>query len=144
MFSKRCEYAIRAVLFIAHRSKHGQKAGLKDIAEGIDSPQHFMAKILQDLCRKRLVSSAKGPHGGFYLAGGSEKFSLADVVMAVDGDDIFSGCGLGLPHCSESQPCPIHHEFKKIRKNIYLMLQKATVGKVNEQLENQLAFLRSN
>ena len=67
MFSKTCEYAIRAMIFIAQKSKDGNKVGIKEIAKGIDSPEHFIAKILQDLGRRGLLQSAKGPNGGFYL-----------------------------------------------------------------------------
>ncbi len=142
MFSKTCEYAIRAMLFIAQKSKSGNKIGIKEIAKGIDAPEYFIAKILQDLSRRGLVQSAKGPNGGFYLEKNELKCSLADVVRAVDGDRIFSGCGLGLKECSETHPCPIHHEFKKIRKDMRIMLEKAKLGTFNESLEQHLAFLK--
>ena len=142
MFSKTCEYAIRAVLFIAHKSEGGAKVGIKDIAKGIDSPEHFVAKILQNLSRRGLVQSLKGPNGGFYLDKQSLKYSLADIVKAVDGDKIFSGCALGLDFCSESKPCPIHHEFKKIRKELADTLQEARLGTFYEQFEKNLAFLK--
>ena len=125
MFSKTCEYAIRAMIFIAHKSKDGNKTGIREIAKGIDSPVHFIAKILQDLSRKGLVQSLKGPTGGFYLDKKGLKCSLADIVKAVDGDKILSGCALGLNYCSESKPCPVHNEFKKIRSEISGMLQNA-------------------
>lgn len=144
MFSKTCEYAIRAVLFVAQKSSNGSKVGIKEIAKGIDSPEHFIAKILQDLCKRGLVQSLKGPKGGFYMDIDNLKFSLADVVKAIDGDRIFSGCGIGLKQCSESQPCPIHHEFKKIRKDIYTMLEAAKLGTFNDELERSLSFLKRN
>lgn len=142
MFSKTCEYAIRAMIFIAQRSMEGKKAGIKEIASGIDSPEHFIAKILQDLGRRGLVQSFKGPTGGFYLDKASLKNSLADIVIAVDGDKLFSGCGLGLKYCSETKPCPIHNNFKKLRKDIYDMLKAARLGDFPGQLEQKLAFLK--
>lgn len=142
MFSKTCEYAIRAVLFIAQKSKDGDKVGIKDIAKGIDSPEHFIAKILQNLSKQGLVQSAKGPHGGFFLDKSNLRYSLADVVKAIDGDKLFSGCGLGLKVCSETKPCPIHHEFKKIREDISAMLENAKLGEFNEALEQKLTFLK--
>jgi Rrf2 family protein len=142
MFSKACEYAIRALLFIAQKTKDGSKVGIKEIAKGIDSPEHFIAKILQDLSRKGMVQSQKGPSGGFYLDQTSLNASLADVVRTVDGDSIFSGCGLGLKQCSEARPCPLHHEFKKIRDEIFNMLQTAKLGEFNSQLEKNKLFLK--
>ena len=142
MFSKTCEYAIRAMIFIAQKSKNGNKAGIKEISKGIDSPTHFIAKILQDLSKKGLVQSLKGPKGGFYLDKSSLKFSLADVVKAIDGDKIFTGCGLGLKQCSASKPCPLHFEFIIVRKQTYAMLEKAKLGAFSKQLEMKLTFLK--
>ncbi|WP_293300876.1 Rrf2 family transcriptional regulator [Pedobacter sp. UBA4863] len=142
MFSKTCEYAIRAMIYIAQKSKTGNRVGIKEIAQGIDSPEHFIAKILQDLGKKDLVQSAKGPTGGFYHDAQSLEKSLADVVRAIDGDKIFTGCGLGLKQCSEDRPCPIHNQFKKVRGEIKLMLENAKVGELSEELEQRLTFLK--
>lgn len=142
MFSKTCEYAIRAMIFIAQKSREGERVGIKDIARGIEAPEHFIAKILQELSRKNLVLSVKGPNGGFYHDYESVQSSLADIVKTIDGDKIFSGCGLGLKQCSESHPCPIHHEFKKVRGSIQRMLEKARIGTLTRELEQQLTFLK--
>ena len=75
MFSKTCEYAIRAMIFIAQQSMKGEKAGIKQVVKGIDCPEHFIAKILQELARKGLVLSVKGPNGGFYLENTIEIFT---------------------------------------------------------------------
>ncbi|MGN6215088.1 RrF2 family transcriptional regulator [Parafilimonas sp.] len=142
MFSKTCEYAIRAMIFIAQKTRQDSRVGIKEIAKGINSPEHFIAKILQDLTRKGLLQSAKGPSGGFYLDKASMKQSLADVVKAVDGDKIFYGCGLGLKQCSETKPCPIHFEFKKVRQGLFDMLQNTRIDAFTEALENNIAFLK--
>lgn len=142
MLSKTCEYAIRAMIYIAQKSKNEEKIGIKAIAKGINSPEHFMAKILQELSRKKLLQSTKGPNGGFYLDSDHLKYSLADIVKAIDGDKLFTGCGLGLENCSEKKPCPLHYEFKTIREKIKLTLQTAKVGEFKEKLDLGLNFLR--
>ena len=142
MFSKTCEYALRAMLFVGQKSKDGKKAGIREIARGIDSPEYFIAKILQELTRKNLIQSMKGPAGGFYLDKQGRECTLADIVKAIDGDKIFLGCGLGLKECSEKKPCPIHNEFKKIRKGMHDMLQASTLNELNEKLERKLTFLK--
>jgi len=142
MFSKTCEYAIRAMLFIAQKSLEGQKTGIREIAKSIASPEHFIAKILQDLSRRGLLQSAKGPNGGFYLEDKDFKRSIAEIVVAVDGDRIFTGCGLGLRECSASKPCPIHHEFKRIREQLTRTLSKARIDQFADSLENSEAFLK--
>lgn len=141
MFSKTCQYAIRAVIFISKKSSKGERVGIKEIAKGIDSPEHFIAKILQDLRKKGLVNSYKGPNGGFFIEEGSDS-TIADIVKAIDGQKVFSGCGLGLDYCSESKPCPIHNEFKAVRAELYRILSQAKVGMFNEDLLKSLTYIK--
>ncbi|MEO6830863.1 MAG: Rrf2 family transcriptional regulator [Chitinophagaceae bacterium] len=142
MFSKTCEYAIRAMLFVAQRSNSGVKVGIKEISKNIDAPEHFIAKILQDLSRRGMVQSSKGPNGGFFFEKASEDYTLADIVRAIDGDKIFFGCALGLTECDEIHPCPLHFEMKGIRDMIKSKLEAVKLGVFNKDLEQKLIFLR--
>ena len=142
MFSKTCEYAIRALIFIAQQSSKNNRVGIKDIAAGIDSPEYFIAKILQDLSRKGFVQSAKGPNGGFFMDADNLKTSIADIVKEVDGDKLFTGCGLGLKACSEDHPCPIHSEFKKVRSEIKEMFEQSTLQLFVENLDLEITYLK--
>jgi Rrf2 family iron-sulfur cluster assembly transcriptional regulator len=67
MFSKACEYAIRATIYIALQSQESKRVTLKDIAKEIDSPEAFTAKIMQQLVKRGIVDSLKGPTGGFVM-----------------------------------------------------------------------------
>lgn len=142
MVSKTCEYAIRAMLFVAQKSKADTKVGVKQIAKAIGSPEPFIAKILQELGKKGLVLSAKGPAGGFYLDNAGFRKSLADIVIAIDGDKLFTGCGLGLKSCSAKMPCPVHDEFVEVRKRIKTMMQSAKLGDYNIALELGEKYLK--
>lgn len=135
-FSKTCEYALRAVLYIASKSQNGQRVGIKEIAENINSPEHFLGKILQKLSRQGIILSAKGPNGGFYIDTNGLNRPLADIIIVLEGDDLFTGCGMGLSYCSESNPCPLHNEFKKIRNQITHMLHITCIGEFNAELLN--------
>ncbi len=130
------------MLFIAQKSKSNTKVGVKHIAKAIDSPEPFIAKILQELSRKGLLLSAKGPTGGFFLDNAGLKQSLADIVSAVDGDRLFTGCGLGLKSCSEKKPCPIHDEFVVVRKKIKTVMQSAILGDYNTSLDLGEKYLK--
>ena len=127
---------MRAVFFIASRSQDGHRAGIREIAENINSPEHFLAKILQKLTKNGVVQSVKGPNGGFYMDSVGIKRPLADIIITLEGDELFKGCGMGLTYCSEENPCPLHNEFKKVRKQITHMLYKTTIGEFNEELLN--------
>lgn len=136
LFSKTTEYAIRAVFYIASHSANGERPGIREISENIKSPEHFLAKILQKLSKGGIISSIKGPHGGFFIPAEGLKRPLGDIITCLDGDQMFTGCGLGLSYCSETNPCPLHNEFKKVRNQLTHMLFNTSIGDFNEDLLN--------
>lgn len=144
MFSKACEYGIRAVIYIAQQSaERGQRVGLRDIATEIDSPEAFTAKVLQQLVRAGLVTSVKGPTGGFELtAEQRHTVTLRQLVVAIDGSDLLQGCALGLPQCSAQQPCPLHYQFLPIRDQLNEVLRTCTIGELASKVHEGLGFLR--
>ncbi len=127
MLSKTCEYALRAMIYVAQHSKNGQMISIKEISENIDSPELFIGKILQNLSKQGFLQSSKGRYGGFYIDDKGAKRSLADIVIAVDGDKMFKGCGVGLEYCSEKKPCPIHYQYKEARNSIYKIYKTTTL-----------------
>lgn len=136
MFSKACQYAIRAVIYIWKQSLNNKKVGAKEISQFIDAPEPFTAKILQVLVKQKIIGSQKGPTGGFFAGVDHEKFLLKDLVITIDGDSLFEGCGMGLKECSEVNPCPLHHEIKKIRLNLMEMLSKKSLKELAEEVES--------
>ena len=143
MFSKACEYGIRAAVFIALQSEKGSRVGLRDIAKSIDSPEAFTSKILQQLSRNELIHSSKGPIGGFEMTKYQlDTVMLSDVVRTIDGDAVYTGCGLGLPKCNASRPCPLHHEFMGIREKLKVMLTTMSVRQLAGSLKAGEAILK--
>jgi Rrf2 family protein len=136
MFSKSCEYGIKAMVYIAQQSLKGNRVKLNDISVAINSPTAFTAKILQLLSKKNLINSAMGASGGYLIETSLlQKITLLDIVNTIDGDAIHNGCGLGFNECNKETPCPIHFEFIKIRDTIKQMLQKNTLLKLANTLE---------
>lgn len=144
MFSKTCEYGIRAVIYISARGSQENKVGITEISRNIEAPSHFTAKILQTLVRSSIVSSQKGVNGGFYVNKSQRQIQLATIVRAIDGDLLFSGCGLGLSKCSDTEPCPLHDNFKEIRSNLRRMMEETTVDDMATSLINGRGFIRVN
>lgn len=143
MFSKSCEYAIRATIFVGAQSFKGNKPSLKDISAEINSPEAFTAKILQTLVRHHIITSHKGPSGGFSIPINSlSEIKVYDIVSAIDGDSIFTGCALGLPKCSENHPCPAHHKFKAIRNQLQDTLQSISIEDMIRDVISGLTFLK--
>ena len=141
MFSKACEYAIRAMIYIVRQTRDGSRAGLKDIARYTDTPEPFVAKVLQILSRKGIVSSAKGPKGGFYIETKSREIPLIEIVKAIDGENMFVSCGLGIKNCSERKPCPIHYQYKAIRDEMTEMLKNNNIQDLATGLAKGETFL---
>jgi Rrf2 family protein len=98
---------------------------------------------MQELGRKRLVQSIKGPNGGFYMTEKNLQTSITDIVKAIDGDKLYLDCVLGLKACSEVNPCPVHFEYKEIKRNLIKMMDTNTIGKFNEKLDSGSFFLKN-
>lgn len=143
MFSKACEYGIKASTYIALQSLEMNRVSLKEIASEIDSPIAFTAKILHKLAKNDILESVKGPYGGFQIKKERiDSIKLANIVAAIDGDNIYNGCALGLDKCNALQPCPLHEKFVGIRGDLKKMLENTSLYEVATGLEVGLTFLK--
>ena len=111
---------------------------IDEICDGTDLPKHFVAKILQQLVRDGLLTSTKGRGGGFALARTPEKITLFEIVAAVDGDQQFDQCAVGLAKCDDDQPCPMHDKWSKVRDRIEKLLRTTTLKQMSETLAQKL------
>ncbi|HLV23510.1 MAG TPA: Rrf2 family transcriptional regulator [Moheibacter sp.] len=128
MFSKSCEYGIKAAIYITTQSLEGKRIKVAEIAENANSPLAFTAKLLGILTKYNIVSSQTGPNGGFYIEPNRVRgIKLEEIVSAIDGNSVYEGCGLGLNSCDSQNPCPLHNEFIHIRSELKKMLQTTTV-----------------
>jgi Rrf2 family transcriptional regulator, iron-sulfur cluster assembly transcription factor len=126
LLSKQCEYALQAVTYLAARESDG-RISIKELTSRLDIPSPFLAKILQDLVRKNLLSSLRGPTGGFALAKPSDSITLLDIVEAVDGTDFSQKCVMGFPECSGAHPCAVHDTWGRLRAEIVTMLSTHSI-----------------
>ena len=141
MFSKACEYGIRALTIIGKSQMKDEKIGIKGICKIANTPESFTAKILQNLVKKDIIKSQKGPSGGFYITRDMKDITLLEIVTTIDGESMFNKCGLGLSECDAKNPCPLHKKYEAVRTNMYNMcissslldLTKATLEEVYEK-----------
>jgi Rrf2 family protein len=139
IFSKSTEYAIRAIMFLCLHANENKCFNIKTIAEAIDSPPFFTSKILQSLVRQNIISSTKGPNGGFYVNKKNKPIVLYDLIIAVEGPDFFDKCLLGLSTCTEKNPCPLHKDFKKHKEELKLLFKKKTIADVmTESMKDEI------
>ena len=141
MFSKSCEYAIKATIHLCMETKDGGRLSIAEISEAIDSPEPFTAKILQTLARHGIISSAKGPGGGFFIDKKTEPLIVMGIVHLIDGKQAFERCGLGLKECDENHPCPIHKEFKSYSVRLKKLLETKTIQEFSKEIKEGRAFL---
>jgi Rrf2 family protein len=141
MLSITCKTGIRAVLFLATRLQSGDKYSIQEIASGVEGNEHTLGKLLQMLVKKGVISSSKGPTGGFFMTPDQVKAPVLNVVLALDGDELFNACGLGLPHCSASKPCPLHYSYAKVRDQLELIFTTNSIEAISKDISKGAAFL---
>ncbi len=113
MISKTNQYAIRAVLYVAQNQTDGPVRAAQ-VAQALDLPANYLAKILHSLARAGVLVSERGPRGGFILGRPPEEVSLADVIEPFDPVTKQRGCLMGREECSDESPCQLHDSWKGV------------------------------
>ena len=132
LLSKSCIYGIRASLYLASK-KNDEFNSIREMSESLEISFHFLTKILQQLTSRGFMESYKGPKGGIKLSEAGRKATLLDVVIAIDGPDMFTECALGLPGCGSNKPCPLHDSWAVTREHISNMLSQATLAEISKE-----------
>ena len=140
IFSKKCEYGLQAVLYLATQPK-GEVLSSEEIASKLNIPKEFISKILQSLTESGIIDSKKGKAGGFFLAKDPSKIRLIDIVAAIDGLSMFDSCVLGFPNCSPDNPCPLHSKWGELRTRAYDMLTEETIDNFKESTLRKVSSL---
>ncbi|MDB4293282.1 Rrf2 family transcriptional regulator [Maribacter sp.] len=141
MFSNSAKYAMKAVLYLALHSDESKRIAVKNMSVNINVPKAYLSKILQALSRHDLVSSSKGPHGGFYLSEGNRREPIGKIVNIIDGKKRLETCLLSLEDCNAETPCPLHGLFVPARTKLIKSLEHKTIEDLSKDLKNKKAFL---
>lgn len=134
MLSNASKYAIRSILYLTLQEEK-VKTGSKKIAEELEVPQPFLAKLLQQLTRNKLVSSSKGPTGGFYLSKKDRNNTIWDVIVCVDGTAKFDNCFMGLSSCGDENPCPVHFTVAPFKKKLLADFKDKTIQEFTNEIK---------
>jgi FeS assembly SUF system regulator len=124
--SKKADYALIAMKHLALREGRGSSSA-REIAEQYSIPVELMAKVLQRLARRGLLSSQQGTRGGYQLARDSGSISLADVIQAIDGPLTVTACSVHSQRCGQFATCNVRDPLWKIRELILGALSSSTV-----------------
>lgn len=142
IFSRACEYSLQAVIYLATQPPNTPVLQ-PTIAQNLGIPNHFLGKILQQLGRHRIVKSQKGKGGGFLLGIAPEEITLYTIVRIMDGESFLDQCVLGLPDCSDDNPCPVHNEWSRNKNSIIQMLKERTVADLASEIHGKLESIKS-
>ena len=137
IYSKACEYGIRALTHLARQPD--QLSVVREVSDAEGIPHYFLGKILQTMAKEGLVLSTKGPGGGFKLAQPAETVTLYDIKAAIDGVDDLHECAVGLEQCNDQMPCPLHDTFAPLRQDIKAYLQETTLATMAEAVDRKHA-----
>jgi Rrf2 family iron-sulfur cluster assembly transcriptional regulator len=127
IFSRPIQYAIRAVTYLGEQVQ-GRLFSIRKISEAEHIPTPYLAKIVNRLSSKHLVSAKRGPSGGVKLARPANRITVDDIVNAMGGSLINSECILGISECGDQTPCPVHESWKAVRQVLVQSLQEQTVA----------------
>lgn len=108
MLSQTVEYALRATTYMATAPK--QSHTVEQIADVTQVPVAYLAKVLQQLVRKKIVVSRRGTGGGFTLARAPGNLRILEIVQAVDPIHRITTCPLGLA-AHGKRLCPLHRRL---------------------------------
>ena len=136
MFNKETEYALRGLVYVQVQNMKGSKPGIIEISNEIDAPLHYTGKIMQRLVKQGFLFSNKGKGGGFYFDERKPDLPIKTVIQTIEGEKTYAGCGFGLRHCDENNPCPLHSQYAPIRDSINNLISGNTVQSLARDYQN--------
>jgi Rrf2 family protein len=92
MLSKTSKYGLKATTYMVSHHEAGKLFKVEELSTELQIPKHFLAKVMLDLTKKGILSSVKGPRGGFYFSDIQLEFTPADVIFALENDDFLRTC----------------------------------------------------
>ncbi|MBZ0179798.1 MAG: Rrf2 family transcriptional regulator [Melioribacteraceae bacterium] len=140
IFSKKCELALQAVLFLSIKDRE-KIFNAAEVSAELKVPKEFVSKMLQILTDSGIVGSRKGKNGGFFLNKHPKDIRLIDIVEAIDGRSVFENCVLGFPGCSNENPCPVHNTWGKLRDQALKMLTAETLEDLRDKTKRKISNL---
>jgi Rrf2 family protein len=146
--SKKADYALMAMKHLATRPDT-VSASAREIAEQYDIPIELMAKVLQRLVRRGLLTSHQGTRGGYRLARSSSAISVADIIQAIDGPVTVTACSSESENCGQYAKCSVRDPLWRIKDRILAALSTCSLQEIAaeppivEEVPPLLTFRRS-
>ena len=144
--SKKADYALMAMKHLSMRAD-AASASAREIAEQYDIPVELMAKVLQRLARRGLLTSHQGTRGGYRLSRSSGAISVADIIQAIDGPLTVTACSSEAENCGQFAKCSVRDPLWRIKDRILsalstCSLQEIATDAVPQEPPSPVAFMR--
>jgi Rrf2 family protein len=144
MLSKKCKYAIHALVHMAKDPE--EKFLIKDISDACAIPKKFLEAILLDLKRAGVLGSKQGKGGGYFLRRETNDVNLAEVVRLFDGAIAAVPCATfkfyeRCNECVDEEICAVRDAFLQVRNATVEMLKASTLEDLVKK-ENKLKARR--
>lgn len=134
MLSKKCKYAIHALVYLAERHKQGP-VQIQDISDDQHIPKKFLEAILLELRHAKILESKKGKGGGYYLLKDPSEVNLMQVMRLIDGPIALLPC-VSLNYyercdeCRNEKSCGIRNSLIQVRDETLKILGGSTLTKI--------------
>ena len=135
MLSTSSKYALTAVLFLAGNTDERQRKMVKDLSDSTHIPKAYLAKLLQQLSKHKVISSMKGPNGGYYLTDENRNMPVYKLIEVIDGTQRLESCVLGLAECNAEHPCPLHSYVAPTRTVFLNTLKDLTIDQLSRGIK---------
>lgn len=141
IYSQATTYSLEALAYLAGIPE-GSSAKTREMATALNIPEHFLGKIMSQLAKKKLVSSSKGPTGGFTLEVDPEKVNLYRLLAVLDSlTSLEEDCVMGLKKCSDEHPCALHDSWIRFKEEAVKRAQKLTLAEFSKLVQVRLHIL---
>lgn len=135
--SKTCIYGIRAAIYLTSFEHQNSYVGIRQVSEDLHLSFHFLTKIFQTLTNHNIIISYRGPNGGVSLAKPANEITIMDIIVAIEGEELFTGCLLALPGCGEELPCPLHHSWSEMRENMKSNFENTSLKELADRMTTE-------
>jgi Rrf2 family iron-sulfur cluster assembly transcriptional regulator len=141
VLSKSFGYALRSVLYMAAVHENKKYIQLQEIAEQLDVPRHFLGKVMKRLSKSGVIDSTKGHAGGYTLNSETLSLPVMQIVVLIEGEQLFNACVIGFKKCNEQNPCPLHHKVVAAKSQMMKTFNETKIGDLLQ--DDKQAFIRS-
>jgi Rrf2 family protein len=128
LFSKTQEYALQALILLAMTPTVFRLN--RDVAEHLDVPGPYLAKVLTKFAQFGYLDSAKGRGGGYRIRKRALDAAVSEIVAVADGGSPVSACVMGLSKCSDHAACPLHDRWMPLRGKVATLLDQPTIAEM--------------